>query len=407
MNLRVPRATGIAGLSLVLAIQGIGPSVAPAIAEEYELEAELDQTEEQLANARAAMASLGDDISVATSDLESIDRQLSSMYGELAEREAELLAAEAEMALAESATAAAESEVAVVTQQLTAAEQKREASEQAFDDRIVALWKYGTVGYASAVLRSDDVNEAITQAYFVGRVLESDQNLVAKVRAAQDAITEQRSALDKARDQFVLAQSGVQEAVLAVAALTQVQRDLVDAVEVEQDRRKGVVDSLRLSESRYAASIRSLEAESDRITRELAASRYAAGRPGKGDFVWPTSGSPGSGYGYRTHPISGQRRLHAGIDIGAPTGQKIVSVTAGKVVSAGWRGGYGMAVVIDHGGGVATLYAHQSRVAVQAGEIVAKGQTIGYVGSTGYSTGPHLHFEVRVDGSPVDPMDWY
>ncbi len=404
---RVPRTSGIAGLSMVLVLQGVGPSLAPAIANEYELESELEQTQEELAAARAALASVGDDISAATADLESIDRQLSAMYGELAEREAELIAAQAELELAEASTAAAEAEVALVTDQLQAAEVRREDSERAFDDRIVALWKYGTAGYASAVLRSDDLGEAITQAYFVGRVLESDQNLMTKVRAAQDAIAEQRSALDRARDQFVLAESGVKEAVLAVAALAQVQRDLVDAVEVEQVKRKSVVDSLRLNEARYAASIRSLEAESDRIAKELAASRYAAGRPGKGEFVWPTSGSPGSGYGYRTHPISGQRRLHAGIDIGAPTGQKIVGVTDGKVVSAGWRGGYGMTVVVDHGGGVATLYAHQSRLAVRAGEIIASGQTIGYIGSTGYSTGPHLHFEVRVDGKPVDPMDWY
>jgi murein DD-endopeptidase MepM/ murein hydrolase activator NlpD len=114
-----------------------------------------------------------------------------------------------------------------------------------------------------------------------------------------------------------------------------------------------------------------------------------------------------SGYGYRVHPIYGYRRFHAGVDIGAPTGQAIVAVRAGKVVHAGPMGTYGNLVVVDHGDGFTTAYAHQSRVAVRAGERVRAGQAVGRVGSTGASTGPHLHYETRVNGEPVDPMRYY
>jgi murein DD-endopeptidase MepM/ murein hydrolase activator NlpD len=149
------------------------------------------------------------------------------------------------------------------------------------------------------------------------------------------------------------------------------------------------------------------EAESARIQEELAKSRWKAAAPGKGGLLWPTDGRAGSGYGYRTHPITRQRRMHTGVDVGAPMGQPIIAAAEGLVVGSGWRGGYGLTVVIDHGGGLATLYAHQSRLSVSQGQVVQAGQKIGEIGSTGQSTGPHLHYEVRVNGSPRNPMDWY
>ncbi|MDP9406001.1 MAG: M23 family metallopeptidase, partial [Actinomycetota bacterium] len=124
-------------------------------------------------------------------------------------------------------------------------------------------------------------------------------------------------------------------------------------------------------------------------------------------LLWPADGPKTSDYGWRTHPVFGTRRFHAGIDIGAGDGAPIVAVADATVVSAGERGGYGNTVVLDHGDGLATLYAHQSRLAVSAGETVSRGQVIGYVGSTGYSTGPHLHFEVRVNGEARDPMAYF
>jgi murein DD-endopeptidase MepM/ murein hydrolase activator NlpD len=121
---------------------------------------------------------------------------------------------------------------------------------------------------------------------------------------------------------------------------------------------------------------------------------------------WPVNGPITSGFGYRTHPVLGYQRLHAGTDFGAGTGSPIVAAASGTVISAGWTGGYGNATIIAHGSGLATLYGHQSRLAVWAGTRVSKGQVIGYVGSTGMSTGPHLHFEVRRFGVPVDAVPY-
>lgn len=126
----------------------------------------------------------------------------------------------------------------------------------------------------------------------------------------------------------------------------------------------------------------------------------------RGRLRVPARGGVTSGFGPRVHPVTGARRLHAGLDIGAATGVPIVAAAAGRVSFAGTVSGYGRTVVVDHGGGVATLYAHQSALTVTSGQQVAAGAQLGRVGATGLSTGPHLHFEVRVNGAPQDPARW-
>ena len=123
-------------------------------------------------------------------------------------------------------------------------------------------------------------------------------------------------------------------------------------------------------------------------------------------MIWPADGPITSYYGYRTHPIHGVRKLHTGLDIGAGHGQTVVAAADGTVIMSDWYGGYGQTVVIDHGGGISTLYAHNSALLVSVGQTVSQGQAIARVGSTGVSTGPHCHFEVRVNGVPEDPLGW-
>jgi murein DD-endopeptidase MepM/ murein hydrolase activator NlpD len=128
--------------------------------------------------------------------------------------------------------------------------------------------------------------------------------------------------------------------------------------------------------------------------------------PSTGGWQWPLAGRVASGFGYRIHPIFGTSRLHAGIDIAAPTGTPFHAARPGTVIFSGWRNGFGNTVMLVHDDGLVSLYAHNSRNAVSAGAVVAGGQVIGYVGSTGWSTGPHLHFEIRVNGRPVDPRPY-
>ncbi|HUG85317.1 MAG TPA: peptidoglycan DD-metalloendopeptidase family protein, partial [Euzebya sp.] len=214
-----------------------------------------------------------------------------------------------------------------------------------------------------------------------------------------------------------------------VASLVAEQQSLVAQVDAAAGEKRTVLAGLEADRESAEALIAEFEAESARIEAELAAAAAAAaaeaaaaaaaqqGSPasasgtagvvaGSGRFILPVGGRISSEFGYRIHPISGASRLHAGIDIAAPGGTPIGAAGAGTVVSVGWRGGYGNAVIIDHGGGIATLYAHQSRTAASVGQSVSQGQIIGYVGTTGYSTGNHLHWEVRVNGAPTNPRGY-
>ncbi|MFN3215696.1 MAG: peptidoglycan DD-metalloendopeptidase family protein [Acidimicrobiales bacterium] len=197
-------------------------------------------------------------------------------------------------------------------------------------------------------------------------------------------------------------------------------------LKAELDRRRTEWEAaLETAEQEEADLEAFIKAEEERVARELERARAAAAAAAASSsgassvpsapvgvidadgWTWPTAGGVASGFGQRLHPILGYYRMHSGLDIGGAQGQPIWAANEGIVIMAGWNGGYGNTVVIQHGdSSVTTLYAHMSGFATSVGDYVTSGQVIGYVGSTGLSTGPHLHFEVRISGSPVDPMPY-
>lgn len=245
-------------------------------------------------------------------------------------------------------------------------------------------------------------------------------------------VVDQLRALEEARADLLVDANRAQIEADEIAA------DLaVDLAELEQRRNRQVELKAELDRRRTAweAALETAEqeeadleafikAEEERVARELERARAAAAAaaaPSGGASVpsapvgvidadgwtWPTAGGVASGFGQRLHPILGYYRMHSGLDIGGAQGQPIWAANEGIVIMAGWNGGYGNTVVIQHGdSSVTTLYAHMSGFATSVGDYVTSGQVIGYVGSTGLSTGPHLHFEVRISGSPVDPMPY-
>ena len=181
------------------------------------------------------------------------------------------------------------------------------------------------------------------------------------------------------------------------------------AREAVLDEKESILHSIEKKKARFEALEDQLDAESNRIQSILNANASSATGPlptGGGQFLWPAAGPLTSPYGWRTHPIFGDQRLHAGIDIGAPYGAPVIAADEGTVTYAGVMSGYGNVIVVDHGGGIATTYNHLSAFSVGSGQSVGRGSPIGAVGCTGYCTGPHLHFEVRVNGAPVDPMPY-
>jgi len=246
------------------------------------------------------------------------------------------------------------------------------------------------VGYASAVVGNQQ--QAVDR--YDGLRLQADearQALSVARDAAQrdrDAVAAQRNSVGAARDQQAAAR---QQAAGAAA---------------HQD---DLLSQIKSRKSEFESQINELQTESDQITAFLQSVQGTGGTvvTGKGVLSVPIAGAPiTSGFGMRVHPILGTARMHTGIDFGAGTGTPIRAAADGTVVSAGPYGGYGNATIIDHGNGLATLYGHQSRILVSQGQHVQRGQVIGLVGATGLATGPHLHFEVRVSGTPVNPLGY-
>lgn len=177
------------------------------------------------------------------------------------------------------------------------------------------------------------------------------------------------------------------------------------ALLAQLDEQEGLLAEVEREVANWEGQLSALEREEASIRKVIAGATSSAGRtPGR--LVRPIPGSLDSSFGPRVHPISGVVKMHNGLDIDGNSGDPIKAAEAGTVILAGTKGGYGLTVMIDHGGGMVTLYAHQSKLAVSVGEKVAAGERIGSVGSTGVSTGPHLHFEVRINGNPVDPAGY-
>lgn len=391
-----------AALATVLSLVLAGGAQESNLSEDYEqTQEQLEATREQQKRNQAQLASTEDQLRAA-------DEALASTLADLSAAERDLAEANGEYENAKATAEAATASLLEVTDRLDAAQAELATWTRRRDDRVAAAYKYGQVGYLDAFLHAKDFTELVTTGYYVNSVMDSDRRIVGTIDSLVAQVQGERLEAERlrvvTRDQEAAALAAREH----VAQITERQRTLAATARQQQQQRARLMSQLQAEAGRLEAVENELEAESQRLAAELAKrSRWRAGAPGRGELLWPTNGTAGSPYGWRTHPISGQRKLHTGVDIGGPTGQPIYAAAEGLVISSGWRGGYGLAVVIDHGGGLATLYAHNSRLLVSEGQVVSAGQQISAMGTTGYSTGPHLHFEVRVDGQPRDPMEWY
>lgn len=289
------------------------------------------------------------------------------------------------------------SEQAKAKQALLEATNLMHATKEKLKNRVASIYRQGQAPAVMLLMGASDAGSFAARKAFVERIAHRDRTLFEEVKARQAAVSQRKKEVDGLV-------SVVQE---LEARLRGEQSRLMDA----QGDKQSILKGLNEKENRLESELDELEAESNRLQSAIA-SYQSASRPGsstympafKGGLIRPASGRLSSGFGYRIHPISKKRRLHAGIDIAAPTGTSIVAAAPGVVITAGTMRGYGNAVVLDHGGGFSTLYGHCSRVLVRSGQRVKAGQRIALVGSTGYSTGPHLHFETRVGGRPVNPL---
>jgi murein DD-endopeptidase MepM/ murein hydrolase activator NlpD len=298
--------------------------------------------------------------------------------------------------LSETKTALASTSRAVqsATRSLEAVTNRLAVHERLMGRRVRAFYEQGPVGYLDVLLDSTDFRDFVARSYLISRVVEQDLALYRQVaverRQRQDvqaSLVVHTEELSAAREQWTLRREETSQ-------LAAERRQLLNRVRVERREQE--------------AAIRELEAESQRIT-EIIRQATQRGRGTVltlrgGSLLRPLAGPISSGYGWRIHPIFRTREFHTGIDIAAPYGTPIQAAQEGVVIFNGWMRGYGMLVILDHGDGLTTTYSHLSASLVRVRDHVGRGAVIAKVGSTGWSTGPHLFFEVRSDGRPVNPF---
>jgi murein DD-endopeptidase MepM/ murein hydrolase activator NlpD len=348
--------------------------------------------EHKIAGAKAQEQELGEAITAQSHEISSVQDKISSLGAELDSLEAKLEAAREQLAQTQARLEEQTERIEFLRGQL-------EIARERLSQRLVDIYTGGGESDVIAlILGAESLDEAIEQVEFYSRVLEQDDELVQEVAAVREelvALRMQTQALE--REQA--------EQTQLVAEQTQARRAAYDALIAERGRledmradRESTLASVRVQRNEWEEEADALAAESAQIAAVATSGAPPAGS--SSGLIWPVSGPVVSPFGIRWG------RLHAGIDIAAPTGAPVVASASGKVTYAGWMDGYGLIVVVQHAGGLATAYAHNSSLAVSSGQTVSQGQQVSSVGCTGHCYGSHLHFEVRVNGTPVDPMGY-
>jgi len=264
--------------------------------------------------------------------------------------------------------------------------------------RLKVMYEYGNSTYFSLILESKGLSDMFTRIAAVKSILKHDQDLIDSFELARSEVEAAKAVIETEKQEQVEAKSILESKKNELKKLQSEKNAVIASINSD-------IKELEKAEKKAESDYKSIQAE---LNKALSQSKSTPAYQGNGKFLWPSAASSRvtSEYGYRIHPISGYKKLHRGLDIGAAAGTNVLAAEAGTVMTAGWNNSYGYYITINHGGGYVTLYAHNSKLLVSKGAKVTKGQVIAKVGSTGNSTGPHIHFEVMVNGTCQNPRNY-
>ena len=289
-----------------------------------------------------------------------------------------------------------ESSIAELEEQLEVAQEKYDSQKEAFETRMIVMYEAGETTYLDVLLSSRSLTEFISTYYMMSEIASLDSEMLTELDNEKRVIQTAKESIERQREQFKIAKDNKEKTAITLENTKIIRNRYMNELTEEELSLQQQIDA-------YYNEINNIEAEIVMLTTANIGSEYAGGA-----MAWPVPGYSRitSPFGMRTHPFTGVYKLHTGTDIGAPIGTNFIAANSGVVIKAGWNNAYGNMVIVDHGGGVSTLYAHGSEILVTVGQTVQKGDPVLKVGSTGYSTGPHAHFEVRINGEYVDPMNF-
>ncbi len=286
--------------------------------------------------------------------------------------------------------------ISEIQDKLDVAQKDYDEQEKLLETRLVTMYEAGDTSFLDFILSSKNIVDFISNYYLMAELTNYDEDLLEKIEREKSQIEQNKKMLETKQNEYNTIKANYEKKKIILYNTKVLRDEAASKLTQEETELSAKIDE-------YRNQILAVEAEISKITTANLDTQYIGG-----EMAWPVPGYTRitSNYGMRTHPITGIYKLHTGVDLGAPMGANFVAANDGVVTKAGYHGAYGNMVIIDHGGGISTLYAHGSEILVTVGQTVKKGDVILKVGSTGYSTGAHAHFEVRVNGQVVNPLPY-
>jgi murein DD-endopeptidase MepM/ murein hydrolase activator NlpD len=300
---------------------------------------------------------------------------------------------------------------------LAIARQERQDQYATLKQRMRYMYMNGKTSYLDVIFEAKDFTDFINRVEYINRIVINDKTLVNKLQATEAAIAEKADEADRQKSNIEVLKYQQEKQLSELQATLDIKQEVYDKLDADEKTYSEKIASLEKAEKEVQDLIKAAEAAAEAKRNAQAAASSSGGgyasltqnvTPYTGKMLWPVPGHyPISDvYRQRTNPVNGKYEFHKGVDIPAPTGSSIVAADNGVVIYSGWKSGYGNTIIVDHGNGITTLYAHNSKLVASVGTIVNKGDTVSRCGSTGNSTGPHCHFEVRINGTPTNPNSY-
>lgn len=345
-----------------------------------------------LSQYRDRQSEIQNEISGLRSDLKNAKSELNNYQSQLADADMKVQEQESLLEALESQLAAAEKELDKANRDFSAAQWELSLQLDGFKTRLRESYMNGDVGLLDVVFDATSMEDFITRSYYMERILLYDSNMIQTINNQIDVIKEMRAEQEKK--------------ISNLNTLTTEQKTVIAELEKARSDKAALVSAAQDDVDAVNNAIATRQKESEELAALIRAATAPTDKVGSGIYAWPLRGysNVSSDYGWRT--LRGKRNLHTGIDMPAPKGTPIYACDSGEVILARWYGSYGYCVIINHGNNMSTLYAHQSKLGCSVGDSVDQGDVIGYVGSTGNSTGNHLHLEVRKNGNHTSPWNY-
>jgi murein DD-endopeptidase MepM/ murein hydrolase activator NlpD len=354
------------------------------------LEQELEKVKKQKENTRKEIEQAKTAETEYIAQVSQVERNLLSSLGELEDLNIKLAQTKTEV---DRLTI----ELVIKEKELADLENRLKEKTVLLNDRVASIYKNRGQDVIQLLFESDTFIELFSKLKLMNLIAQRDIKILNELQEDRDKNISIKENIEELKEE----QNKQKDSIEKLVEDSEIKKREVENI---YNEKKTLLSKTRANKEALIKMEKELTAKEKEITKKLEALRHG-NAPGK--LLYPTKGVLTSGFGYRISPISGANAFHGGIDIGTATGTSVIAAADGEVLQAEYMGGYGYSILIYHGGGFATFYAHLSGFAVSAGSKVKRGQVIGYVGSTGYSTGPHLHFEVRVNGAQKNPYSYF